>query len=243
MPEFPPLIDSIQTVSSASDPRRSNIFRGDVRSATWDGGGDLSGGADSTATSGYLIDYSSGSAQFKNLYAESFAASSGDITLDTGSITVTAGDITVTAGDIEVTAGEITGLPWSTWSPSYTNITIGNGSVTARKIQIGKIVFARFVLTFGTTTAFSGQPIVSLPVTASSTAAASTDQPIGDAQFYDDTGNRYQGRAFLNTTTTAVATVLSASATYAYTTALSSTIPFTWTTNDKYSWAIRYEAA
>lgn len=43
---------------------------GSLRSVNWDGGGDLSGGRDTTATEGFLLDAVSGRAQFEDVYAE-----------------------------------------------------------------------------------------------------------------------------------------------------------------------------
>lgn len=45
-------------------------FRGDIFSSNWNGGSDLSGGADGTATAGFFLDSSVGAAQFKEVYAE-----------------------------------------------------------------------------------------------------------------------------------------------------------------------------
>ena len=67
---FPPLRVTLADAVSEAVQSVGRVFRGDVRSADWDGGGDLSGGKDTTATRGYLIDYSSGSAQFQNIFAE-----------------------------------------------------------------------------------------------------------------------------------------------------------------------------
>ncbi len=70
MGEWPALRGTLADAARATTQSRGRIFRGDVRSANWDGGGDLADGADSTATAGYLIDFSSGSAQFQNIFAE-----------------------------------------------------------------------------------------------------------------------------------------------------------------------------
>lgn len=70
MPDFPPLQEPLVEVRKRRIDDGGRVFRGDVRSADWDGGGDLSAGKDATASQGYLIDYSSGSAQFQNVYAD-----------------------------------------------------------------------------------------------------------------------------------------------------------------------------
>ena len=70
MGEWPAVRGTLADAAVAEVRGVGRIFRGDVRSANWDGGGDLSGGKDATATQGYLIDFSSGSAQFQNIFAE-----------------------------------------------------------------------------------------------------------------------------------------------------------------------------
>lgn len=56
-------------------------LRGDLRSYAWDGGSDLTSGADSGATAGFLLDSSAGAGQFQQIYARGIiiAASGSDI--------------------------------------------------------------------------------------------------------------------------------------------------------------------
>ena len=64
-----------------------------------------------------------------------------------------------------------TGLAWSSlgtytsWTPTLTNITIGNGTVTAAYVQIGKHIHAQIRITLGSTSTVGGNPGFSLPVT------------------------------------------------------------------------------
>ncbi len=53
---------------------------------------------------------------------------------------------------------------WQDWSPSYANLTIGNGTVTARYTQIGTTIHARFHFVLGSTSAVATNPVVGLPV-------------------------------------------------------------------------------
>lgn len=59
---------------------------------------------------------------------------------------------------------------WTSWTPTWTNITIGNGTVTAKYKQIGKTVFARVSVTGGSTSSGNGGAVqqISLPVPAAS---------------------------------------------------------------------------
>ena len=74
---------------------------------------------------------------------------------------------------------------WQAWTPTLTNLTLGNGTVLARYIQIGKVVHFRFVFTLGTTSAVGTDPNFTLPVAASADHVA--DEPIGRG-LLDDTG-------------------------------------------------------
>lgn len=52
---------------------------------------------------------------------------------------------------------------WVTYTPTLTNMAIGNGTVTGRFCLIGKALHLRWVINYGTTTTVSGQVSVSLP--------------------------------------------------------------------------------
>jgi len=56
---------------------------------------------------------------------------------------------------------------WTTWSANPFNVTLGNGTVTARYQQIGKTVNFRWNLTLGTTTSITGSAYFFLPVAPS----------------------------------------------------------------------------
>jgi hypothetical protein len=56
---------------------------------------------------------------------------------------------------------------WTTYTPTLTNITIGNGSANGGYLQIGKTIFARFIFIAGSTTTYAAGALgVSLPVAA-----------------------------------------------------------------------------
>jgi hypothetical protein len=76
---------------------------------------------------------------------------------------------------------------WTTWTPSYTNLTLGNGTEVAEYLVIGDLVHVRYLLTWGSTTSITGNVSISLPVTAST----SIDDPdiggglMGNAMLFD----------------------------------------------------------
>ena len=128
--------------------------------------------------------------------------------------------------------------PWQTWSPSYDNITVGNGTAVARYQQIGKTVNVRYQLTFGSTTTIAYLPGLSLPVTAAATAYNQTNLHLSDSG-----ANGYFGSAYFSNTTYVYFFVSQANSTYSFMQGVSATIPFTWTTSDAIYLTMTYEAA
>ena len=133
---------------------------------------------------------------------------------------------------------------WTDWTPTFTNLTTGNGTTIARYIQIGKIVSGYLIFTFGTTSSISGSVSVSLPVNMSTSYPQTRLVPIGTANFEDDSTQTYLGftggyrdlqRFFVHT--------YNASATYVTQSSLSSTVPFTWGNLDVIFANFAYEAA
>ena len=135
------------------------------------------------------------------------------------------------------------GTAWATWSPSYVNITVGNGTVVSKYREIGKWVQLYYDLTFGNTTSISTNNTISLPVTASSDYVVAEGNLIGACTAHDASGQVYTGATRIQTTTTMVPVVYRADSTYTFESGLTSAIPMTWTTNDKLNFTMSYEAA
>jgi len=66
--------------------------------------------------------------------------------------------------NLSTITGELGGA-WKSWTPTYNNLTVGNGTVKARYTQIGKTVIARFSFVCGSTSSIGGMVRVSYPVT------------------------------------------------------------------------------
>lgn len=138
-------------------------------------------------------------------------------------------------------AGEL-GAAWQSWSPSYSGITVGNGTLDyAKYIQIGKTVHFRFKFTFGSTSAM-GTGVFSAPVTANSDY--STTDNIGLAKYVDSStsSNNSSGMCRLESTTT-IRPIAFTVSTYLRDSTVSSSIPFTWATGDYIYVEGTYEAA
>lgn len=133
---------------------------------------------------------------------------------------------------------------WTTYAPTWTNLTIGNGTVTALYRRIGKLVIVRVSIVFGSTTSVSGSVRFTLPVTRAAYAGTAGLTPIGLARMLDaSVPVAREGMITSETTTTGTVIVYDASGTYLTGAALSSTVPFTWTTGDEINCSLQYEAA
>jgi hypothetical protein len=144
--------------------------------------------------------------------------------------------LTVTGG-VPVWATASGGGTWAAWSPTYSGLTIGNGTVIARYAQTGKVIEVFYSLKFGTTTSISGTIDISVPVAA----AQQTVQGFG--LVLDDSGvGSTLGQASLEAGNFRLSAVNS-SATYATLSGLSSSVPFSWGNLDSLRFNATYEAS
>lgn len=141
------------------------------------------------------------------------------------------------------TATLINHIAWTDWTPSWTNLTVGNGTVTARYTQIDKTVFGRLTFVFGSSSAVSGTVSFTLPATAVSYAGTAATQPMGIVNFFDTGTAQFGGVVCFASTTTARVYVYKADGTYIQNATLSSTVPMTWATGDELSISFTYEVA
>lgn len=125
--------------------------------------------------------------------------------------------------------------PWTDYTPSLANVTLGNGSLAFRYRRSGyKTVHVKGRLLFGSTTSVTGSPIgFGYPdgVTGRQTVPSNK----GTAQLVDDSNgaNDQAGGGLL---------IGSSIFVYTWTlTATSSTVPYTWTTDDTITIDIEFE--
>lgn len=129
----------------------------------------------------------------------------------------------------------------TTWaSPINGGLTLGNGSLACNYYTIGKYVFASFRMSFGSTSAVTGDVSLNLPV-----AAAVSYRQTGHGWFYDFSAPGSSCPAFVLSTSasTVLVRAIVTSGTYTTSAVLSASIPFTWATNDIMSINVSYLAA
>jgi len=128
----------------------------------------------------------------------------------------------------------IIGSAWTSFTPTYTNLTTNNGTTAAAYVQVGKIVVYRGEFVWGSSTsATASNTTVSLPVTAKNALM------VGSLQIVDFATRAYTGTAGL-ASTTAFNMTHSESGNNG---SVNGTNPFTWGTSDYFRWLLVYEAA
>lgn len=132
---------------------------------------------------------------------------------------------------------------WTTWTPTWVNLTVGNGTVVAKYRQIGKLVVCRLSLVLGSTSSVSGDFSFTLPVTSISYPGTATTQSIGTCQALDAGVSAYLGQVVWASTTTAKLRFGGASGTYVISLAPSGSVPFSWGNTDELFTEFVYEAA
>ena len=153
-------------------------------------------------------------------------------TIDADNNTIT----NISNNELDTTAGALGGA-WASWTPSFTNLTIGNGSVVGKYTQIGKTVHFRLNVTFGSTTSISGSVFTTLPVAINSGIPSLTQ--IGHGLAFESgvsaspIGIDAGGALF----------VFTAGSTYVGYSNLNATRPFTWGAADTLSIIGTYEAS
>lgn len=158
--------------------------------------------------------------------------------------TLAVGSSTKKWTDIFLPDGSLIG-GWISYTPTFTNVTVGNGTLTAAYKKVGKLVFVRIVLMFGSTSSISGDIQFTLPVNKSTYGGAS-GAPLGPGKCSDvSLAATYPAQviSIVADPTSARLRVFDTSTAYAFLAQCSSTIPFTWTTSDEIAVELFYEAA
>jgi hypothetical protein len=123
---------------------------------------------------------------------------------------------------------------WLSYTPTWTNLTVGNGTVVANYVRVGSMVTYAGKITVGSTTSISGFVLVSLPITAQDSFMD------GSARYSDDGTRSYVGSVSISASGTTLGFTHSESGGFG---SWNATNPFTIAANDLISWNITYQAA
>jgi hypothetical protein len=117
-----------------------------------------------------------------------------------------------------------------TWTPAWTNATVGDGTSTGRYTKIGRTVFVEVDFLLGSTSTIgSSAEINNLPFVANAGF-----QAFGGGSFTDAGNNTHQGSCILvNNTSRLIPMRYSISGAAALQATITATTPFTWAVNDR----------
>jgi hypothetical protein len=123
---------------------------------------------------------------------------------------------------------------WTTFTPTWNNLTLGNGTTTGAYQKFGRVIFIRGTLIFGSTTTVTGQMQMNYP-SGISLASGAFRGSIGDCEMYDDsTGNFYRGICKPVSAGISLGVLNhQAVATFTIQDVTSATQPFTWAVSDE----------
>lgn len=78
---------------------------------------------------------------------------------------------------------------WQSYTPTLTNLTLGNGTSVGKYLRQGKKISVEYVFTLGTTSAVGSNPEITLPFTRASGYGTNLLQPLDGTAFFVDEGN------------------------------------------------------
>ena len=134
---------------------------------------------------------------------------------------------------------------YTDYTPTISNITLGNATVTAKYASVNKMVHYYGAIVFGSTTSVTGTGFnLSLPINCS-TLVRDHYVPVGESGYLDaSSGAVFSGDIIGISSVTVVRLRIGiTTGTNSNTGDLSATVPFTWTTGDKIQFSMVYEAA
>lgn len=163
----------------------------------------------------------------------------------TGTLPTPADGNVILGADIATLAAALHALTdaWTpyipTWTAPSTNPSIGNGSLSAKYLQAGKLVIYTGQMLAGSSTTFgSGVWSMSLPVTP-----AGPDLYIGTAFVFDNSAGGGQTPAVTRMNLPIGIRFYGSVPSPANAGNITSTVPITWASADQLIWTVIYEAA
>jgi hypothetical protein len=122
---------------------------------------------------------------------------------------------------------------WESYTPTWGNLTVGNGTVVTNYVRIGSMVTYTGKITIGSTTSVSGFVNVTLPVTAEDAFMN------GSARYNDDGTRSYVGAVNITSGRGSLGFTHSESGGFGF---WNATNPFTIAAGDLVTWNITYQA-
>lgn len=138
---------------------------------------------------------------------------------------------------------------WTSYTPTYTNVTVGNGTVVAEYAVSGDIVFIRYLLTFGSTTSVTGTIRIGLPSGYNANTTLNGIHFSGGINGWvrandNSVNNSVYAQPGIQSSTEWAINTMRADFTYVEgNTSFNATVPFTWATSDQLQAVFYYRKA
>jgi hypothetical protein len=139
-------------------------------------------------------------------------------------------------GDAIDASANKTWQAWTTFTPSFSGITLGTGAIhNSSYVLVGKTLHIRVNLTLGTGGSMGAGPFMTLPASLSSKGITSANMWMVDA------GAQFYTGVALASTTLIVFYVNNATGTYGIVNGLGPSVPFAWGVNDNLNFTMSFE--
>ena len=146
----------------------------------------------------------------------------------------------VEALEAKVAIGNTVLGTYTAYTPTWTNLTVGNGTAISAYCQVNNFVHYYGIFILGTTSSITGVPIVSLPLT-SANPFSTYNMPFGLTSYHDiSAGIIYEGTMIPASATTSNFRVGRVNATDLFGANISATVPMTWVSTDRIQWNMMY---
>lgn len=133
--------------------------------------------------------------------------------------------------DQAVTAAELNAIgTWTSYTPEWTNLNVGNGSSAGRYCRLNDLVFMQVELLWGSTTDITDNVWVSFPLPC---ARFRPDGSNGQIFFEDADGSDYHGVTRRVSGRSLQVLAWDTSGTYLRGVSITNSIPFTWVSGDR----------
>ena len=128
---------------------------------------------------------------------------------------------------------------WTSYTPVFTNFTLGDGTLSAHYCEINDVVLVTGNVTLGSTSSVTGE----LQMTTPTGGVQNLGSYNGVVRFGDATGGTTLGTVILAGASAVRLRPSTAGGTYVAVGVTSATTPFTWATSDNFYWSYWYRKA
>lgn len=131
---------------------------------------------------------------------------------------------------------------WTSYTPTWTNFTVGNATQEWYYTQIGKTIMVRGVTTLGSTSSMGSSPTMTFPVNARTAGNIANITSLGNAVLRV-TGTSWIGDVYYQSTTQVGFYRINVNGSQISHNTVTSTTPATWASGDSIIARFSYEAA